>query len=210
MNRVNEVLDEFESVKGRFPKTRTRKAELLNMARLASARGMRALYEDARTREPTDSWDRVFPEIRESMRQDKALIDAFVEAECRLLRDFGVDRRAVARIRTQFEESLNAILSDPAVTDPARLNDKLASVTHRLNDELELSAANLSEGDERTRVLQLRGVLLALGGGLVLISNGLILAGLTPVTGGVAAGGAAVSAGVGQEMMSRGLDRAFE
>src|SRR4051794_19994477 len=101
MNRVNHVLDEFESIHGRF-RSRRRKRELLEMATHASIRGVEALIQEQWTRDPQYLYT-VFESgddearMREAMRQDAALLDAFVAAECRLLQDLGVQATAVDR-----------------------------------------------------------------------------------------------------------------
>jgi hypothetical protein len=111
MNQVNSVLDEFESVRIR-KNNQTRKAELLNMAALASIRGIQALQDDVRTREPFTQQDKTSPVVREVMRQDDALVRQFARAECRLLADLGVSPGSINRIRTELDASLARILND--------------------------------------------------------------------------------------------------
>src|SRR5712691_3672604 len=125
MNQVNRVLDEMDSIQGRL-RSRRRKAEFLHRATLASIRGIEALREDARTREPLPSPSEITREVRETLRQDEALVKQFVKAECRLLEDMGVDPEAVNRVRCDLEASLSLVLQDKILQSQASVESQLA------------------------------------------------------------------------------------
>jgi|SRR5579872_77329 len=155
MNQVNRVLDEFESIHGRL-RSRERKRELLERAILASSRGIEVLAMDLKTRA---NWGGERPdwEAVEEMRQDAALLRAFIKAECRLLDDLGVDRSATARI----ERYLTLVLAkpnrmeDPVVPPLGTLEESLLYLRGQLDDE----------GNHHEVLTRLSGVLEVLGGG---------------------------------------------
>jgi hypothetical protein len=192
--------DKFRGQKGRALSKR-QKADLLRRASAAASRGVEALRRDIQTREPLPPWEEIERDraIREVMRQEDALVDAFITAECRLLMDMGVDKNAVARIRRDLHESVRRVLNDPHLT-PAELVDRM----RREVENLQVDA------DHRELVKQISGALAVLAGGMIVVSNGLVGAGLTPITGGLSVGGAALSAAAGADMISRGIDTAIE
>jgi hypothetical protein len=179
------------------------------MATQASIRGIEALERDVMTREPLPSRDEMDQDrrMREELRQDKALMDAFIAAECRLLKDMGVDTNAVARIRGELDMSLQRILSDPELTPASRdaVVAQLAELGAKLQRDLE---ALQVDADHRELIQQLSGALVALAGGMIVISNGFIAVGLTPASGGLSIGGAYLSAAVGTEMVADGVEMA--
>ena len=201
MNRVNHVLDEFESIHGRW-RNRGRRTQLLDMGVRASVRGVQALLEEYRTdgRRIPDALDPY--RVLESMRQDEALLRGFVTAECRLLADMGVSATAVERVRHSLDQVL---------LKPARQPDVTA-------EQLELLIATLEEDlrgleDEARDALvarRLGGVFEALAGGLIVGVDGVIGTGLALATGGISAAGAAVSIAAGTEMLSRGAGKALD
>lgn len=203
MNRVNWVLDEFESIHGRGRKRRHRRTELLEMAVLASIRGVEALIDEQWTKDPeylvTDEHAFI---AAEWMRQDAALLRAFIAAECRLLEDIGVRPEAVRRIM----RGLEGVLLDPEGA-PEPPVERLERLIGTLRADLQ---ALEKEGHDELVMRRLTGVLEALGGGLIVATNGIVGAGLTPVTGGLSAAGAAVSGAVGVEMVNRGATKALE
>lgn len=221
MNQVNWLLDKIEppapargGLRGlwdrivglkRTADSKREKANLLRMASAASVRGIEALRQDILTREPLPGPDDRDRAIREAMRQDEALLHAFTTAECRLLSDLGVDESAVARIRDDLHASVLIVLNNPDLT-PAHREDvasQLAELVERMQREVQLLRVN-SDHDELVR--QVSGALAVLAGGVIVVSNGLVGAGLTPITGGLSAGGAALSTAVGTDMISRGID----
>jgi hypothetical protein len=227
MNQVNWLLDEIEPPapvrgglrglwdrvvgrKGRAVSNRE-KVRLLRMASAASSRGIEALRQDILTREPLPPWGEIERDraIREAMRQDEALIDAFTTAECRLLVDMGVDENAVARIRVDLNASVLRVLNNPdwSPADQETVAAQLAELVEQMRREVQRLQVN---SDHHELVRQVGGVLAVLAGGLIVISNGLVLGGLTPITGGLSAGGAALSTAAGTEMITRGIDTAME
>jgi hypothetical protein len=123
MNQVNHVLDEFESIHGRF-RSRRQKRELLERATHASIRGVEALVKEQWIRDPGYLYT-VFESgedearMREAIRHDAALLDAFVAAECRLLEDLGVQPEAVNRVRRSLAEVAAYSLDPEAMADPS-------------------------------------------------------------------------------------------
>src|SRR6478736_2492288 len=105
MNQVNWVLDEFDSIHGRF-RSRGRKRELLERATRSSIRGVQALIEEQWTRDPEWRYNDNAYVVAEAMRQDAALLRAFVAAECRLLLDMGLEPGAVERVGRALEQVL--------------------------------------------------------------------------------------------------------
>jgi hypothetical protein len=204
MNQVNRVLDEMDSIQGRL-RSRSRKAELLHRAILASIRGIEALREDAWTREPLPPPGEINREVRETLRQDDALVRQFVKAECRLLIDMGVDPQAVNRIRSDLDISLRQILQDRTLRSRDSVDSQLGLLVQNLQNELHVLA---TKAEHRELIRQLEGVLVALAGGMIVTSNTLVGAGAVPVTGGLSVVGAALSGAVGQDLVTRGIDMA--
>jgi hypothetical protein len=201
MNQVNRVLDEFESIHGRF-RGQARKQQLLEMATRASMRGVEALIDEQWTKEPVFLRDDNAFLVAEAMRQDAALLSAFVAAECRLLRDMGVERAAVERVRRSLEEVLFELRPDGSAEAVA---EGLEGLLETLRQDLDL----LGDAAHHDIVVQrLAGVLETLGGGAIVTADALIGAGAAPATAGVSVAGAAVSGVAGAEMMSRGISRA--
>ncbi|TGD89965.1 hypothetical protein BayCH28_05115 [Mycolicibacterium sp. CH28] len=226
MNQVNELLDKIEppptvrgGIRGVWDKimgaknraaSSKKKMTLLRRATLASTRGIEALRQDILTREPLPPRDEIAQDraMREAMRQDDALIDAFTTAECRLLVDMGVDEQTVARIRFDLRTSVRRVLNDPELTPGHRevVAAQLAELVERMRLEVERLQV---DSDHRELLRQVSGALAILAGGAIVVSNGLVGAGLTPITGGLSAGGAALSSAVGADMISRGIDNAI-
>jgi hypothetical protein len=202
MNQVNHVLDEFESVAGRF-KGKARRRELLQRALLASRRGVKVLKEEQWTKDLGVSDFDPYRTL-ETMRQDQALLRAFVEAECRLLKDIGVDPTGVQRVRQNLELVL---LTRDAPADAGRTTYELEELIRQLERDL----ADLHrEGREDAMVQRLIGVLETLGGGLLVGGNTAAGAAGAPVTFGLSIAGAAVSVAAGTEMISRGAQKALD
>jgi hypothetical protein len=149
----------------------------------------------------------MFPEVREAMRQDRALVAAFVTAECRLLEDMGVHPSAVNKIRNDLELAVARILTDQTVSNREQSRYELENLSDLLGRQL---SRVQGDAEHREQIKKLRGVLLALGGGVVVISNALVGTGAAPVTGGLSVAGAALSGAVGEEMISAGVRGAFE
>lgn len=132
MNQVNRVLDKFEAVPRRF-RNGKRRQELLQRAILASSRGIKVLIEEQFTNDLGFSDDDVYRSA-ETMRQDRALLRAFVEAECRLLRDLGVSPSAVKRMRASLESVLLTLDSKPDPDVAAQhLDELLDSLSHDMS-----------------------------------------------------------------------------
>jgi hypothetical protein len=205
MNQVNWVLDEVDSIQGRF-KSRSRKEELLHRATLASIRGIEALREDAWTREPPPPASAITREVRDILRQDDALVRQFVKAECRLLEDMGVDHKAVNRISSDLNASLGRILLDATLQSQISVESQLDYLIQNLRHELQVLR---TKAEHRELIRKLEGVLIALAGGMVVTSNALIGTATIPVTGGLSIAGAALSGAVGQDLVTRGIDRAM-
>jgi hypothetical protein len=202
MNQVNWVLDEMDSIQSRL-RNRNRKTELLHRAAFASIRGIEALREDARTREPLPPPSEINWELRDTLRQDDALIKQFVNTECRLLEDMGVDPKAVNRIRLNLDISLRQVLQDATLQSRESVDSQLGSLVESLQNELHVLA---TKAEHRELIRHLQGVLVALAGGMIVTSNALIGAGAVPVTAGLSIPGAALSAAVGQDLVTRGID----
>jgi hypothetical protein len=77
----------------------------LEMALRASIRGLEALQEEQRTRISPPAPAEYYHVLQE-MRQDGALLRAFIEAECRLLEDLGVSTKVVKRLRQSLAQTL--------------------------------------------------------------------------------------------------------
>src|SRR3954447_24207265 len=130
MNQVNWVLDEFDSIRGRF-RSGKRKTELLQRATRASIRGVEALLEEQWTKDPTVPYSEDRYMAAEAVRQDAALLRAFIEAECRLLLDLGVDANAVERVRRGLHEILLQL--DPREVGAIVVADRLQQLVGQLN-----------------------------------------------------------------------------
>ena len=202
MNQVNWVLDRFESDPRRFRGKRERK-ELLQMAVRASIRGVKVLIEEQWTRDLGVSDEDVYRSL-EMMRQDQALLRAFVEAECRLLRDIGVSPEAVGRVRQSLE---NVLLGFEGPPDLDQSMERLDGLMQTLRDDLARLGKEAHDELVRDRLV---GVIEALGGGLIVGGNTAAAAAAAPVTFGLSAAGAAVSVAAGTEMVSRGAQKALD
>ncbi len=203
MNQVNRVLDEFESIHGRF-RGRDRKRQLLEMATQASIRGVKALIEEQWTREPVILRDDNAWLVAEAMRQDAALLRAFVESECRLLQDMGVKPEALRRVRRSLELVLVEL-------NPQDAGEVVVERLEQLLSALEQDLYILGDEAKHDLVIQrLTGALEAMGGGLIVTADALIGAGATPATGGISLAGAAVSGAAGTAMVERGVDKALD
>jgi hypothetical protein len=196
MNQVNWVLDQFESTPRRI-RNRARRRELLQMAVLASSRGIQVLIEEQFTRDLGFSDDDIYRSV-ETMRQDRALLSAFVVAECRLLRDLGVSAAAVEKAKTSLENVLLTLESKP---DPEVTVERLQALLGTLERDLSNLQDQTHDDELKQRLI---GILETLGGGLIVGANAAIGIGTTPVTFGLSAVGAAISTAAGTEMVSRG------
>ncbi len=201
MNQVNWVLDQFESTPGRI-RGAARRRQLLQMAILASSRGIRALIEEWFTRDLGFSDDDVYRSV-EAMREDRALLRAFVQAECRLLRDLGVSGAAVQKTRMSLE---SVLLTLEGAANPESTAEQLNALLGTL--EQDMSALKDEIRDEQLR-RRLIGILETLGGGLIVGANAAVGAGAIPVTFGLSPIGAAISTAAGSQMLCRGSSSAL-
>jgi hypothetical protein len=110
----------------------------------------------------------------------------------------------VSRIRSELERSLRRILVDDTLRSQEAVEVQLADLALDLRREL---GRLKGDADHRALIRKLEGVVIALAGGMVVTSNALIGAGLIPVTGGLSAVGVALSGAVGQDLVTRGIDR---
>jgi hypothetical protein len=206
MNQVNWVLDRVESDARRTRGRRERK-ELRQMAARASIRGVQVLVEEQWTRDLGASDEDVYRSL-ETMRQDQALLRAFVQAECRLLGDLGVSPEAVERVRGGLESVL-LTLEGPVDQGPEGPEESVERL-HELLETLRGDLASLEEEahDELVRD-RLIGVLEALGGGLIVGGDTAAGTAAAPVTFGLSPVGAGVSVAAGTELISRGAQRAL-
>jgi hypothetical protein len=209
MNQVNRVLDEFDSIHGRFRGSR-RKRELLERATRASIRGVEALVQEQWTRDPGYLYT-VFESgedearMREAMRHDAALLDAFVSAECRLLEDLGAQPEAVCRVRRSLAEVAAYSLDPEAIGEPVA--EELERLLETLNEDL----GALQREEEHEIVKQrLVGSLEVLGGGLVVAADAAVVGGTLPSHGGLAVPAAKISGGAGVGMIRDGVKRALD
>lgn len=200
MNQVNWVLDRFESDHRRLRGKRERR-ELLEMAARASIRGVAILVEEQWTRDLGVSDEDVYRSL-EMMRQDQALLRAFVTTECRLLTDIGASPGAVGRVRDSLEDVL-LTLERPAV-DPRQSADRLLGLLEVLQKDLKQLEAEAHDELVKDRLI---GVLEALAGGLIVGGDTAAGTAGAPVTFGLSAVGAAVSVAAGTELMGRGAER---
>ena len=202
MNQVNWVLDRFESDHRRLRGKRERR-ELLEMAAHASIRGVARLVEEQWTSDLGVSDDDVYRSL-EMMRQDQALLRAFVTAECRLLTDIGVSPEAVDRVKDSLEKVL-LTLEGPAT--PEESTERLLGLLQILQRDLTQLEADAHDELVRDRLI---GVIEALAGGLIVGGDTAAGTAGVPVTFGLSAVGAAVSVAAGTEMMGRGAQRALD
>lgn len=202
VNQINRLLDEFHSVRIRRA-NRERRAELLERAVRASARGVAALVEDQRTKERLPIDVDVY-RVAEELRQDEALLRLFLNAETQLLLDIGVEQSAVDRIKRNLEEVLLDLAQDP---EPA--TDQLEELLSVLEKELQDLVHSDSDQETLHRVV---GALQAIAGGLVVAVNG--VAGVSGAAAGpvliLTAAGAGLSIAAGTEVMNRGARRALD
>lgn len=202
VNQINRLLDEFHSVRIRRA-NRERRAELLERAVRASARGVAALVEDQRTKERLPIDVDVY-RVAEELRQDEALLRLFLNAETQLLLDIGVEQSAVDRIKRNLEEVLLDLAQDP---EPA--TDQLEELLSVLEKELQNLVHSDSDQETLRRVV---GALQAIAGGLVVAVNG--VAGVSGAAAGpvliLTAAGAGLSIAAGTEVMNRGARRALD
>lgn len=202
VNQINGLLDEFHSVRIRRA-NRERRAELLERAVRASARGVAALVEDQRTKERLPIDVDVY-RVAEELRQDEALLRLFLNAETQLLLDIGVEQSAVDRIKRNLEEVLLDLARDP---EPA--TDQLEELLSVLEKELQNLVHSDSDQETLRRVV---GALQAIAGGLVVAVNG--VAGVSGAAAGpvliLTAAGAGLSIAAGTEVMNRGARRALD
>jgi hypothetical protein len=202
MNQVNWVLDQFESDHRRLRGKRERR-ELLEMAARASIRGVAVLVEEQRTSDLGVSDDDVYRSL-EMMRQDQALLRAFVAAECRLLTDIGVSPSAVERVRDSLE---NVLLTLDGLVNPEQSTNRLRGLLEILQQDLAQLEAAAHDELVRDRLI---GVIQALAGGLIIGGDTAAGTAGVPVTFGLSAVGAAVSVAAGTEMMSQGAQRVLD
>ncbi|HXR60811.1 MAG TPA: hypothetical protein VN732_05770 [Solirubrobacterales bacterium] len=202
MNQVNWVLDRFESDHRRLRGKRERR-ELLEMAAHASIRGVARLVEEQWTSDLGVSDDDVYRSL-EMMRQDQALLRAFVTAECRLLTDIGVSPEAVDRVKDSLE---NVLLTLEGPATPEESTERLLGLLQILQRDLTQLEADAHDELVRDRLI---GVIEALAGGLIVGGDTAAGTAGVPVTFGLSAVGAAVSVAAGTEMMGRGAQRALD
>jgi hypothetical protein len=202
MNQINWVLDQFESDHRRLRGRRERR-ELLEMAARASIRGVAVLVEEQWTGDLGVPDDDVYRSL-ETMRQDQALLRAFVAAECRLLTDIGVSADAVDRVRGTLEDVL-LTLEEPV--RPEQSTERLLGLLATL--QRDLSGLEAAAHDELVKD-RLIGVIEALAGGLIVGGDTAAGTAAVPVTFGISAVGAAVSVAAGTELMGRGAQRVLD
>jgi hypothetical protein len=202
-NSVNEILDKCQVLGNR----RNRR-QWLNLAALASIRGLRVLSEEpfvtntaGYLNDLAQQYNFNSAAMREDLRQSTVRLRLFLEAECRLLGDLGLSDAAVGRVRLDL---IGMIMSGP------ERPDNLPQVLSHVIAALEQDARG--QGDDRDQILfrKLLGVVEALGGALIVGVNAAVGAAGAPVTGGLSTVGAAVSGVFGTEMFSRGAKRALD
>ncbi len=140
------MLDELESIgaphsPGDRKTYEQRRAELLSRALYASRRGVQALMDEPWVQNPnellggTPGWYPIDTALRlaEELRQDDALLRAFVTAECRLMSDLGVDVSAVERLRGMLTYVL---LEAPSFGEPAcpQMRELLDKLEHEIRE----------------------------------------------------------------------------
>jgi len=196
------ILDEFE-LTGKH-KDRER---LLGLGLMLSVRGLDVLIEEPFVRDPQSYVENMEQRLNangaavaEELRQDSAVLRAFLGAECRLLKDLGLSRDAVARTR----RAIAAVIVDGQM-DPEALGERMVSLRDQLMQDLQQL-----DDDSRHRAIwrRLSGVLEVLCGAIVVAGDAIVGASAAPATAGISAQGAAVSIGAGIEVISRGVDRA--
>ncbi len=202
MNQVNWVLDQFESDHRRRRGKRERR-ELLEMAARASIRGVAVLVEEQWTNDLGVSDDDVYRSL-ETMRQDQALLRAFVVTECRLLTDIGVSPEAVDRVRDSLE---NVLLTLDGPVSFEQSTEKLLGLLGTLQRDLEELESEAHDELVKDRLI---GVIEALAGGLIVGGDTAAGTAGAPVTFGLSVVGAAVSVAAGTELMGRGAQRVLD
>ena len=122
-----------------------------------------------------------------------------------MLSDLGVDRGVVERIEADLNSSVADILHDETLQANGVIEARLLGLIQMLESAM---SEIESREDNRQSLQLLQGVLVALAGGTIVAVNALVGAGAIPVTGGLSIGGAALSGAVGQDLVTRGIDKA--
>jgi len=202
INLMNEVLDEWDSA----PSKRVRK-ERLELAIKASIRGIRALAQGGigtlAGQVPVVSTNYDALRYLEDVRQDVALLEAFVAAECRLLEDLGLNREALRRLR-QLLTSL--LLKGQLLRVPLSIE----TLSRQLEEVIRVLQQELNQLDNQRRhakvAAKLTSVFQVLTGGFLIAANAAVAAGTAPVTGGLSLPiGAALSGAAGATYLDRGI-----
>lgn len=133
--------------------------------------------------------------LREEMRQDALVLQMFINAQCHLLHEIGVDSFTIEGIA----DSLVAVITDGT----APPEDSLAEKLNQLISELQTDLAAIAHDAERDGTAsRLAGALGVLGGSLVVAAD----AAAAVASHGIAAGAAGASVSAGSALVGRSLD----
>jgi hypothetical protein len=133
--------------------------------------------------------------LREEMRQDALVLQMFINAQCDLLREIGVNSLMLEDIAS----SLISVITERTAPPDASLADKLGQLISELQTDLDL----IREESERDgTAMRLAGALGVLGGSLVVAAD----AAAAVASHGIAAGAAGASVSAGSAMVERSLD----
>jgi hypothetical protein len=136
--------------------------------------------------------------LLEEMRLDALVLQMFVNAECHLLQEIGVDPSTIQGIA----DSLVTLIADGARQPHDTLSEKLDRLIYELQADLD-TIRRQSQRDGTAE--RLAGALGVLGGSLVVAAD----AAAAVASHGIAAGAAGASVSLGSAMVDRSLDQAI-
>jgi hypothetical protein len=136
--------------------------------------------------------------LREEMRQDALVLQMFINAQCHLLREIGVEPSMIEDIANSMVTIITAGTQYPQGT----LSDRLGQLISELQTDLDMIRRESQRDGTAER---LAGALGVLGGSLVVAAD----AAAAVASHGIAAGAAGASVSVGSAMVGRSLDEAL-
>lgn len=203
-NDLADLLDQWEVSDDKKEKRRLLERSVLLSMRSVQVLAQEPLVEDPErylesiTRRHCDNlWG-----IAEEIRHDYTTVTLFLGSECRMLQDLGLSPVAVQRLRDALERAIME-----ARRRPEELRGRIDKLLAELRDELR----GLYDDRRHERLMsRVVGVFEALGGALVIAANAAAGAAGAPASGGLTiVVGVPLSAAVGTEVISRGVDRAM-
>lgn len=212
-NDLAKVLDEWELLgRERSAAARRERRRLLQRAILLSLRGLELVGDEEMFGDPKRFQDTLLTrfggdpwEDAHRVSPDPVALRLFLAAECRLLRDLGLSGAAIDRLYEALEAALDVVWQGGgSAEDLWRVSEGVAEARSQLEQQLSRLSDEDHDDQVRDRIHRLFELL---GGALVVAGDVAVVGPTAPVTGGLSAGGAALSVAVGVEAVKAGLQR---